>query len=339
MTGQDDGSHDDRDVDERGQVGGLEDWGQYGRGVIDIEIAGLQLLKDALGDGFVLAVDALFACRGRVIVSGMGKSGHVGQKIAATMASTGTPAYFVHPAEASHGDLGMVSSDDVVLAISNSGESRELSDILLFAKKYDLKLIAITKQATSTLGRLADIVLELPDAKEACPIERAPTTSTTATLALGDALAMALMKRRDFNEEDFVNFHPGGKLGAMLLSVSDLLSSEAYQNLPLVSEQTEMDEVVLTMTAGMRGHAGVVDEGGRLVGVISDGDLRRAFSARKINEPALAVMSKQPRTVDGAMRVYEVVELMKTHKISAVFVIDDQGKPVGLLHIQELLRL
>lgn len=316
-----------------------ESWGAYGRGVIDIEIEGLQLLKQSLDGAFDAAVDALFACTGRVIVSGMGKSGHVGQKIAATMASTGTPAYFVHPAEASHGDLGMVSSDDVVLAISNSGESRELSDILLFAKKYELKVIAITKVPGSTLGRLSDIVLVLPDAREACPIERAPTTSTTATLALGDALAMTLMKRRNFNEADFVNFHPGGKLGAMLLSVADLLAGQEQKTLPLVEEEAPMEAVIITMTEGMRGHAGVVDAAGRLVGMISDGDLRRAFSARKINEQAAEVMTRSPRTVAATMRVYEVVELMKTHKISAVFVLDLDDKPMGLLHIQDLLRL
>jgi len=315
------------------------EWVTYGCQVLDMEIAGLQSLKQGLDQAFLEAVEALLSCKGRVIISGMGKSGHVGQKIAATMSSTGTPAYFVHPAEASHGDLGMVSSDDVLLAISNSGETRELSDILFFAKKYQLKLIAITKMADSTLGRLADIVLVLPQAKEACPIERAPTTSTTATLALGDALAMTLMKWRGFNEADFVNFHPGGKLGAAMLSVDNLLSSRSQELLPLVKLETSMTEVVLVITEGMRGHAGVVDEEGRLVGIVSDGDLRRALTLNKIDANAGEIMSSSPRTVTGDLRVYEVIELLKTHKISAVFAIDDAGKPVGLLHIQELLRL
>lgn len=316
-----------------------DDWAAYGRKVIDIEISGLEHLKETIDAAFLAAVDALFFCSGRVIVSGMGKSGHIGQKIAATMASTGTPAYFVHPAEASHGDLGMVSSDDVVLAISNSGESRELFDILQYAKRFELKVIAVTNNRASTLARLADIVLELPDAREACPLERAPTTSTTATLALGDALAMTLMKRRGFDEADFVNFHPGGKLGAMLLTVGDLLSGREVKTLPLVGEDALMEEVVITMTEGMMGHAGVINEAGRLVGVITDGDLRRAFSAHKINEPASSIMSQNPRTVESEIRVYEVIEILKVHEISAVFVIDKDNRPIGLLHIQELLRL
>ena len=314
------------------------DWLAYGQQVIDIEIEGLQTLKTNLNGAFLDAVDAIDTGTGRVIITGMGKSGQIGQKIAATLASTGTPAYFVHPAEASHGDLGMLSSNDILLAISNSGESRELSDILLFAKNHSLKLIAITKVASSTLGQLADIVLELPEAKEACPIEKAPTTSTTATLALGDALAMVLMKRRNFNEADFVNFHPGGKLGATMLSVANLLSKHK-EPLPLVKEQTLMPELVLVMTEGRRGHAGVIDEAGKLIGVISDGDLRRAFSAGNMDGKASEVMSKTPRTVTEDMRVYEVIELLKTHKISAVFALDATDKPVGLLHIQELLRL
>lgn len=317
----------------------IDNWLAYGRQVIEIEIEGLSCLKQGLDNSFLEAVDIIMSCKGRVIITGMGKSGHIGQKIASTMASTGTPAYFVHPAEASHGDLGMLSSDDVLLAISNSGESRELSDILLFAKKYDLNCIAITKVSASTLGQLADVVLLLPGAKEACPIERAPTTSTTATLALGDALAMTLMKRRSFDEADFVNFHPGGKLGATMLSVENLLKSHEGEELPLVNVDTNMQEVVLSITKGMRGHAGVVDDHGKLVGVISDGDLRRAFSSKKTDEQASKIMSSTPRTVDKTMRVYEVVELMKNHKISAVFAVDEHGKPLGLLHIQELLRL
>ncbi len=311
----------------------------YGRRIIDIEIGGLRDLRERLGSSFVEAVKCILACTGSVIVTGMGKSGHIGRKIAATMASTGTSAYFVHPADASHGDLGMLSSNDILLAISNSGETRELSDILLFAKKNKLPVLAITKDANSTLGRIADIVMELPDSKEACPLERAPTTSTTAALVLGDALAMTLMKERDFKEADFVNLHPGGKLGAALLTVEELIERHGDEELPLVGEDTPMQEVVLTITRGMRGHAGVVDDEGRLVGIISDGDLRRAYGLQEANPDAAAIMSRNPKTVGRSMRAYEVRDLMKRHKISAVFVVDGDNRPIGILHLQELLRL
>jgi len=312
---------------------------RYGLRVIDIEIQGLRDLRDKLNAAFIEAVDLIHDCAGSVVVTGVGKSGHIGRKIAATMASTGTSAYFVHPAEASHGDLGMLSPDDILLAISNSGETRELSDILLFAKKNKLPVLAITKDANSTLGRIADVVLELPDSREACPLERAPTTSTTATLVLGDALAMTLMKVRGFKDNDFVNLHPGGKLGAALLTVEELIERHGDEELPLVGEDTPMQEVVLTITRGMRGHAGVVDDEGRLVGIISDGDLRRAYGLQEANPDAAAIMSRNPKTVGRSMRAYEVRDLMKRHKISAVFVVDGDNRPIGILHLQELLRL
>lgn len=314
-------------------------WTEYGRSVIEAEIDALASLCKNLGNEFDAAIDLILSVRGRVVVSGMGKSGHIGQKIAATMASTGTPAYFVHPAEASHGDLGMLGCDDLLLAISNSGETRELSDILLFAKRRQLPIVAITGDATSTLGKFADVALELPACREACPLERAPTVSTTATLALGDALAMTLMKWRGFRDVDFVQFHPGGKLGAALLSVSDLLQMQAGRALPIVDQHAGMKDVVLSITEGMRGHAGVVNGDGRLVGVVSDGDLRRAYAMSIDGLSAADIMSKKPKVVGSDLRAHEVREMLQMHKISAVFVVDDDRRPIGLLHLQELLRL
>ncbi len=311
----------------------------FGREVIHREIEGLSALAENLDGEFAAACRLMLGCSGRIIVSGVGKSGHIGRKIAATMASTGTHAFFVHPTEASHGDLGMLRSDDLLLAISRSGESRELSDILLFSREQRLPVLAITKDADSTLGRLADVVLALPSSPEACPLERAPTTSTTMTLALGDALAMCLMKARGFSEKDFAVFHPGGKLGATMLTVADLLERQGGRPLPLVRETAPMKEVVLTMTEGMLGHAGVIGKDGRLVGVISDGDLRRAYGSGVASPAARDIMSREPKTVDLSMRAYEVRDLMKTHRISAVFIVDEEGRPTGLLHLQELLRL
>lgn len=316
-----------------------EDWLHYGQKIIDFEVEGLLHLRNKLDDTFLRALQLILNCNGRVIITGMGKSGHIGQKIAATMASTGTPAYFVHPAEASHGDLGMLGTDDMLLAISNSGESRELSDILLYSKKHGLPIIAITKESNSTLGQLSTLVLELPKSKEACPIDRAPTTSTTATLALGDALAMTLMERRNFKEKDFVNFHPGGKLGATLLTVDELIKRNGDNELPLVENDTPMNDVILTITKGLRGHAGVINDEGQLIGIISDGDLRRAYNQQLSSPNASDIMSKNPKTVNEVMLAYEVRDLMKQNQITAVFVVDDNKNPIGLLHMQELLRL
>ena len=313
---------------------------EYGREVIATEMEGLRALREGLGESFLRAVDAILACKGRVIVTGMGKSGHVGRKIAATMASTGTPAHFVHPAEASHGDLGMIGAEDLLLPISHSGETRELSDILLYGKRKGLPIVAITGRADSTLGRVADIALLLPDSPEACPLHRAPTTSTLTTLALGDALAMTVMNVRGFGEEDFAGFHPGGKLGAALMTMAEIIAGHEGRPLPLVGPDADMQTIMLTNIEGMAGHVGVVSpEDGRLIGIISDGDLRRAFAAGKGGERAAAIMTSTPRVVPPGMRAGEALELMKRHKISALFVVDEQGRPLGLVHLQELLRL
>ncbi|MFT4090295.1 MAG: KpsF/GutQ family sugar-phosphate isomerase, partial [Asticcacaulis sp.] len=238
-----------------------------GAEVLRIEADALKLMADTLGDNFVAAVDLIYNTRGRVILSGMGKSGHIARKIAATLASTGTPAYFVHPAEASHGDLGMITPDDVVLMLSNSGETAELSDMIAHCRRFSIPLIGVAGRPQSTLLKTADIALVLPDAPEACAIGMAPTTSTTATLALGDALAVAVMERRDFSKEQFRVFHPGGKLGAQLLKVAALMHGEA--ELPLVSEDTSMSDVMLTITSKAFGVAGLVNAGGELIGVIT----------------------------------------------------------------------
>ncbi len=312
---------------------------EYGRQVIATEMEGLRALRESLGESFLKAVDTILACKGHVIVTGMGKSGHVGRKIAATMASTGTPAHFVHPAEASHGDLGMIGHRDVLLAISHSGETRELSDILLYGKRKHLPVIAITGKADSTLGRVADVTLLLPDSEEACPLRRAPTTSTLATLALGDALAMTVMKERGFGEEDFAGFHPGGKLGAALMTMADIISAKEDRKLPLVPPDADMRTIMLTNIEGMLGHVGVASAEGRLIGIISDGDLRRAFAAGKGQEKAEAIMTTSPKVVPPDMRAAEALELMKRHRISALFVVDEKGCPLGLVHLQELLRL
>ena len=242
---------------------------------IEKEIEALNIMKSELDESLTKALDMLQATKGRVIVTGMGKSGHIGRKIAATMASTGTPAFFVHPAEASHGDLGMLTIDDTVLAISNSGESKELSDILLYCKRYGISLIAMTKNPNSTLGKASDILLKLPNDGEACPLGLAPTSSTTATLVLGDILAIALLERKGFSINDYKQRHPGGKLGAILQKVSDLMHTG--NEIPLVGENANMRQIIVTMSAKMLGCVGIVNQNGELTGMITDGDLRRAM--------------------------------------------------------------
>lgn len=306
-----------------------------GAEVLRIEADALRLMADTLGDKFVAAVDLIYQTRGRVILSGMGKSGHIARKIAATLASTGTPAYFVHPAEASHGDLGMITPDDTCLVLSNSGETAELSDIVAHTRRFSIPLIGVAGRPLSTLLKTADVALVLPDAPEACAIGMAPTTSTTATLALGDALAVAVMERRDFSKEQFRVFHPGGKLGAQLLKVAALM--HGAEALPLVSETAPMSEVILTITSKAFGVAGLVNADGELIGVITDGDLRRNLEGL-LEKTAGEVASRHPRTVAPEMLAVEALGLMNDKKITTVFVVDADKKPVGLLHIHDCLR-
>lgn len=305
------------------------------RRVLRLEAEGIGALAESLGDTFIAALDILHDVKGRVIVTGMGKSGHVARKIAATMASTGTPAQYVHPGEASHGDLGMITSDDVVLALSNSGETSELRDLLEYTRRAAIPLIAITGRAGSTMDEMADVTLLLPATPEACPMGLAPTTSTTATLALGDALSVSLLERKGFSPQDFQVFHPGGKLGQTLLRVSDLMHKG--DAVPLCAADTQMKEAILTITAKSFGCVGVLDDDGRLAGVVTDGDLRRHMESDLLNQRAGDVMTVDPKTIRPQALAAEAVAVMNKYTITGLFVVED-GKPAGILHIHDCLR-
>ncbi len=306
------------------------------RNTLTAEAAGLTQLADALGDNFVQAVDVLAAAQGRVIVSGMGKSGHIGNKIAATMASTGTPASFVHPAEASHGDLGMITQDDVVLALSWSGGTQELASLLNYTTRFKIPLIAITSGADSLLGKAATICLTLPKAEEACPNGLAPTTSTTMQLALGDALAVALLERRNFSASDFKNFHPGGKLGASLSRIADVMHQG--EALPLIDGAMKMDEAIVVMTEKGFGCLGITDDNGKLIGIVTDGDLRRHMADDLLTKTTSDIMTTKPQTIGGDKLTAEALSLMQENKIQCVFVCEN-GLPIGLVRVLDLLRL
>lgn len=305
-----------------------------GKATLDQEIKGLQAVFDSLDDIFVKAVETIAACKGRVIITGMGKSGHVARKIAATMASTGTPAHFVHPAEASHGDMGMITQDDVLLMLSNSGETIELNDMITYAKRFSIPLIALVRRAESTLVQAADIAIVLPDIPEASPTG-APTTSTIMMMAYGDAMAMALLERRGFTKDDFKLLHPGGKLGSSLLKVRELMHGPA--SLPLVNEHEPMKEVLVMMTTKSFGCAGIIDSSGKLIGIITDGDLRRHVEEGLLDKNAEDVMHRNPKTITANALAAEALAIMNSYKITSLFVIE-QGKPIGLIHIHDCLR-
>jgi arabinose-5-phosphate isomerase len=296
----------------------------------------LAALDGDLGTGLQKAVQAIQTAQGRVIVSGMGKSGHIGRKIAATLASTGTPASFVHPAEASHGDLGMITAQDVVLLLSNSGESAELKDLINYCARFSVPMIAVTANAQSTMARAADVVLALPRAQEACPNGLAPTTSTLLQLALGDALAMALLEAKGFSADDFRNFHPGGKLGARIKHARDIMHKRP--ELPLVHEQALMTAAIAVLSEKRFGCVGVLNAAGALVGMITDGDLRRNLGKDFSKQKAIDVMTRTPTTLIGDMLAAEVIERINDRRITAVFIVDAAGKPEGLIHIHDLLR-
>lgn len=304
------------------------------RRVLGIEARALDQLADELPVDFDAALAAILACRGRVIVSGVGKSGHIGNKIAATLASTGTPASFVHATEASHGDLGMVTEQDFCLLISNSGETAELRDIVAHTRRFSIPMAAISSNPDSTLMQAADYKLTLPKAPEACSIGMAPTTSTTLTLALGDALAVALMERRNFRPDDFRVFHPGGKLGAQMATVGQLMHTG--DEVPIVAHDMPMQDVLITMTSKGFGTAAVCQDG-RLMGVVSDGDLRRHMH-HLMQKTAGEIATINPITVRKKQFAAEALNIMNTRKISVLVVVDDTHHPVGVIHIHDLLR-
>ena len=306
---------------------------------LKLEGAGLTALRDALTNGmsapFAKAVDTIARARGRLIVTGIGKSGHIAQKMAATFASTGTPAFFVHPSEASHGDLGMITRDDAIVALSWSGETVELRNIITYSRRFAVPLIAITSSATSALGEAADIVLELPKAKEACPHGLAPTTSTTIQLAIGDCLAVALLEAKGFTAHDFKEIHPGGSLGASLKFVADIMHSG--DDLPLVRRSEVMSKALVTMTQKSFGCLGITDAKGKLVGVITDGDLRRHMGEDLLKAKAGDIMTKKPKTVSPDMLASAALETLNSSRITSLFAVE-KGKPVGIIHVHDLLR-
>ena len=312
---------------------------ELGRNVITLEAEAVAALAERIDESFVHACETLLGCRGRVVVVGMGKSGHIGGKIAATLASTGTPAFFVHPGEASHGDLGMITTDDVVLAISNSGTTTEILTILPIIKRMGVKLISMTGNVNSELGQQSDVTLDIGVEKEACPLNLAPTASTTVTLAMGDALAVALLKSRGFTEEDFARSHPGGRLGRrLLLYVKDIM--HGGDQLPVVNEDTSLRDALLVMSGKGLGMTAVVNVKQQLVGIYTDGDLRRTLEqgvdvySASIHE----VMTANPVTTHEDRLAAEAVQLMRDKKINGLFVVDNDNHVLGALNMQDLLR-
>ena len=293
--------------------------------------------EEGLAAQFGRAVDLILSRPGRVIVSGMGKSGHVARKIAATLASTGTPAYFVHPGEASHGDLGMIKSSDALLLLSWSGETNELADIITYSRRYRVGLIGLTSGPGSTLAVKSDIPMILPKSEEACPNGLAPTTSTTMQLAMGDALAVALLDARGFTATDFRNFHPGGKLGASLTFVRDIMHSGTA--MPLIEAGRAMADAILEMSAKSFGCVGVAAPDGTLAGIITDGDLRRHMTADLMTLPVDAVMTPKPMTISGNMLAAEALDLLNSKKRTTLFIVDADNRPQGIVHLHDLLRL
>jgi arabinose-5-phosphate isomerase len=306
---------------------------------LEAEVGGVTALaaavQNGLGKPFLAAVDLIRGARGRVVVSGMGKSGHVGHKIAATLSSTGTPAFFVHPAEASHGDLGMITADDVIMALSWSGETAELKNLIDYSRRFRIGLVAMTANAQSTLGQAADVVLQLPQVREACPHNLAPTTSSLMQLALGDALAIALLESRGFTALDFRNLHPGGRLGAALRFTRDLMHTG--ETVPLKPLGTRMSDAIVEMSTKGFGCVGIVDAQGQLMGIITDGDLRRHMRPDLLELTVEEVMTRRPKTARPDQLASEILEILNSSKITALFVVDN-ARPVGIVHLHDLLR-
>ncbi|HEY9885810.1 MAG TPA: KpsF/GutQ family sugar-phosphate isomerase [Vampirovibrionales bacterium] len=309
--------------------------------VINLEAKALNHLSDSLDQNFLDAVDLILNTKGRVVVTGMGKSGHVASKIAATLASTGTTAFFVHPAELLHGDFGMIVDEDIVIGISNSGETSEVTNILVPLKRRALQLIAITSNPSSTLGRYADITLNLGVEEEACPLKLAPTTSTTATLALGDALAVSLMEKRGFSKEDFAKFHPGGSLGRQLLQVKDVMRS-AIEDIPIVYFKASLSNVLQEIEDKKLGFTCIVGESEELVGLITDGDLRRAqmkYPNEFMHKKPFELMTENPQAIDKEALAYEALKIMEEKRISDLIIVSEQNKPIGIIDLKDLLKV
>ncbi len=302
---------------------------------INCEIEAIEELKNLLDENLSKALDMIEEAKGRIILTGMGKSGHIAKKIAASLASTGTPSFFMHPAEASHGDLGMVTEDDVIIAISNSGESRELIDVLNYSKRFGIKLIAITKNPDSSLGKAGDIVLRLPLSKEACPLGLAPTSSTTATLVLGDVITVGMIERKGFSKAQFNQRHPGGKLGSILQKVKDLMHKGS--EMPLLNQNALMSDLIIEMSSKRLGCVGLVDDEGNLSGIFTDGDLRRYINSDLKTTKALDIMTKNPITANPEMFASEAIKIMNEKKITNMFVLEGK-KPIGTIHIHDILK-
>jgi arabinose-5-phosphate isomerase len=307
---------------------------------LEAEGGGISTLAAAvhneLGELFTAAVDRIRAAKGRVIVTGMGKSGHIGRKIAATLASTGTPAFYVHPGEASHGDLGMITPEDIIMALSWSGETTELKNLIDYSRRFRIGLIAMTAYMDSTLGKAADVVLLLPQAREACPHNLAPTTSSLMQLALGDALAVALLESRGFTALDFGLFHPAGRLGAMLKFVREIMRTG--DQVPLSPASARMSDAIVEMSGKGFGCVGITDSGGRLIGIVTDGDLRRHMRPNLLESSVTEIMTRNPKTIQPDALASEALELINSSKIQALIVVDSGNTPVGILRVHDLLR-
>ncbi|MDR1551728.1 MAG: KpsF/GutQ family sugar-phosphate isomerase [Holosporaceae bacterium] len=306
----------------------------YAKSVLKEEIAGLEAMLNALDDSIVVAVNLLYRKKGHVIVSGMGKPGHIGRKISATLASTGTPSFFLHPGEASHGDLGEISAEDVLLVLSLSGNTQELIPMLSYANRFGVDVIAITADPQSVLAKSSTACIAMPNVREACPYNLAPTTTTTMMLALGDVIALSLLRKKEFNREDFKKLHPGGALGKRLLTVEDLM----HADVPLVHENDLMKHVLIEMTQKPFGCACVVNSSNEIVGIITDGDLRRGICPNFLEMRAQEVMSRNPKVVSPTMFAQEAIKLMNEYKITSLFVMAKNDIPCGIIHVHDCLR-
>lgn len=308
--------------------------------VLKIEADSILKLIDRIGDNFDKAIELLYECNGRVIVTGMGKSGLIGKKIAATLSSTGTPSYFLHPAESTHGDSGVITRDDVIIAISNSGETQELMNLLPLIKRFGIPMVGMTGNMSSTLAKASDVVLDIAVEREACPLNKAPTASTTATLAMGDALAVCLLEKRGFSEEDFLIFHPSGALGkGFLYHVEDLMLSDA-EKLPIVHENDTFTSVIEIISKFKLGMAMIIDNSGKLSGVLTDGDIRRTLIKYPDTASLLIkdVMTVNPKRISGDKYAASALHLMEKYSITALAVVDGEDMPVGVIHIHDILK-